>query len=88
MTTKRNDTVLVSVMVVNNEMIKDIGELLKQGIIDRIPDVTQNGDPIHNYPGYLNYSFAYVEGESLLMSPKNVVGSSGLACTLVSLKPS
>lgn len=47
-----------------------------------------NGDPVHRYPGNLNYSFAYVEGESLLMALKNVAVSSGSACTSASLEPS
>ena len=35
--------------------------------MQRIPRVTLNGDAVHRYPGNLNFSFAYVEGESLLM---------------------
>merc|ERR1712046_215019 len=58
------------------------------GIEENIPDVVRNGDPEHNYPGCLNYSFAYVEGESLLMALKNVAVSSGSACTSASLEPS
>eukprot|EP00521_Asterionellopsis_glacialis_P006211 CAMPEP_0195285288 /NCGR_PEP_ID=MMETSP0707-20130614/3177_1 /TAXON_ID=33640 /ORGANISM="Asterionellopsis glacialis, Strain CCMP134" /LENGTH=505 /DNA_ID=CAMNT_0040344761 /DNA_START=146 /DNA_END=1663 /DNA_ORIENTATION=+ len=61
---------------------------LEQGIRDTIPEVIQNGDPHHRYPGCLNYSFAYVEGESLLMALKNVAVSSGSACTSASLEPS
>lgn len=40
------------------------------------------------YAGTLNYSFEFVEGESLLMSMKNVALSSGSACTSESLEPS
>mmetsp|Transcript_37982 Transcript_37982/g.42803 ORF Transcript_37982/g.42803 Transcript_37982/m.42803 type:complete len:125 (+) Transcript_37982:164-538(+) len=53
-----------------------------------MPEVVRNGDPEHNYPGCLNYSFAYVEGESLLMALKNIAVSSGSACTSSSLEPS
>ncbi len=42
----------------------------------------------HRYCGNLNLSFAFVEGESLLMSLKNVAVSSGSACTSASLEPS
>ncbi|KAL1960611.1 hypothetical protein VTO42DRAFT_7190 [Malbranchea cinnamomea] len=48
----------------------------------------QNGDPAHHYPGCVNVSFAYVEGESLLMALKDVALSSGSACTSASLEPS
>jgi cysteine desulfurase len=50
--------------------------------------VILNGDAAARYPGNLNLSFAYVEGESLLMSLKNVAVSSGSACTSASLEPS
>ncbi|KAI9767804.1 MAG: cysteine desulfurase [Geoglossum simile] len=49
---------------------------------------TQNGDPEHHYPGCVNVSFAYVEGESLLMALKDIALSSGSACTSASLEPS
>merc|ERR1712031_51252 len=58
------------------------------GIEENIPDVVRNGDPDYNYPGCLNFSFAYVEGESLLMALKNIAVSSGSACTSASLEPS
>lgn len=47
-----------------------------------------NGDPDHRYPGCVNISFAFVEGESLLMACKNIALSSGSACTSASLEPS
>jgi cysteine desulfurase len=65
-----------------------LSQKLKKGIEQHIPEVVQNGDPEHAYPGCLNYSFAYVEGESLLMSLKNIAVSSGSACTSASLEPS
>jgi cysteine desulfurase len=49
---------------------------------------TQNGDANHFYPGCVNVSFAYVEGESLLMALKDIALSSGSACTSASLEPS
>lgn len=47
-----------------------------------------NGYPQQSLPGLLNVSFAYVEGESLIMSLKGVAVSSGSACTSASLEPS
>lgn len=47
-----------------------------------------NGDPTRHYPGCVNISFAYVEGESLLMALKDIALSSGSACTSASLEPS
>jgi cysteine desulfurase len=72
----------------DHEWILYLSEKLRNGIEQRIPQVIRNGDPQHNYPGCLNYSFAYVEGESLLMALKNVAVSSGSACTSASLEPS
>lgn len=57
-------------------------------LLQRIPEVVLNGSVEHRYPGNLNFSFAYVEGESLLMSLKNIAVSSGSACTSASLEPS
>ncbi|XP_069567346.1 cysteine desulfurase [Brachyistius frenatus] len=57
-------------------------------IMSGIPDVIMNGDPEQRYPGCVNLSFAYVEGESLLMALKDVALSSGSACTSASLEPS
>jgi cysteine desulfurase len=47
-----------------------------------------NGSSIHRYSGCVNVSFAYVEGESLLMALKDIALSSGSACTSASLEPS
>ena len=47
-----------------------------------------NGSAEHRYPGCVNISFAYVEGESLLMALKDIALSSGSACTSASLEPS
>ncbi|XP_055590399.1 cysteine desulfurase, mitochondrial [Uranotaenia lowii] len=67
-------------------------EFLSKRLIERIysalPNVIRNGDPEQNYPGCVNLSFAFVEGESLLMALKDVALSSGSACTSASLEPS
>lgn len=68
--------------------VSSLSKRLEDGLKARIPEIVLNGDPEHRYPGCLNYSFAYVEGESLLMSLKNVAVSSGSACTSSSLEPS
>ncbi len=47
-----------------------------------------NGDPEQRLPGNANVSFAYVEGEAMMMAIKEVAVSSGSACTSASLEPS
>lgn len=68
--------------------ITALSQRLVNGIMARTPSVTQNGDPSAVYPGCVNLSFAYVEGESLLMALKDIALSSGSACTSASLEPS
>lgn len=53
-----------------------------------IPETVANGDRQHCIPGCINVSFAYVEGESLLMALRDIALSSGSACTSASLEPS
>merc|ERR1712151_359370 len=72
----------------DNEWIEYLSNKFETGFRSRVSHVIQNGDPIHRYAGCLNYSFSYVEGESLLMALKNVAVSSGSACTSASLEPS
>lgn len=64
---------------------------LRNRLLDQIKDleeVTINGDLEQRVPHNLNVSFAFVEGESLLMSLKDLAVSSGSACTSASLEPS
>jgi cysteine desulfurase len=63
-------------------------ERLRQGILAGLDLVTVNGSVEHRVPGNLNVSFAYVEGEALMMAIKDVAVSSGSACTSASLEPS
>jgi cysteine desulfurase len=63
-------------------------ERLTQKLFARLPEVYVNGSKDHRLPGNLNISFAYVEGEGLMMALKDVAVSSGSACTSASLEPS
>ena len=77
-----------------NEMDNDkqhIGRLYQKLVSElqaKIPNIKFNGDLTQRYFGNLNVSFAYVEGESLLMAIKTCAVSSGSACTSASLEPS
>ncbi|XP_020638096.2 cysteine desulfurase [Pogona vitticeps] len=75
-------------MEYDHKRVSLLAERLVTKIMSEIPDVVMNGDPKHRYPGCINLSFAYVEGESLLMALKDVALSSGSACTSASLEPS
>jgi len=68
--------------------ITRLSQRLHDGISQNIPHVFLNGSKDQRYPGNLNFSFAYVEGESLLMALKEIAVSSGSACTSASLEPS
>lgn len=76
---------------------------LHDGIVRELPDVSLNGPPLpelapngalapgtdeRRLPGNLNFSFAGVEGEALLMGLKDIAVSSGSACTSATLRPS
>ena len=63
-------------------------ERLRKGIQARISDTFVNGSMEHRLPGNLNISFAYVEGEAMLMALKDVAVAAGSACTSASLEPS
>ncbi|KAJ2155896.1 cysteine desulfurase [Coemansia sp. RSA 552] len=68
--------------------ITKLSERLINGINERVSHVVRNGDVSSIYPGCVNLSFSFIEGESLLMALKNVALSSGSACTSASLEPS
>ncbi len=70
--------------------IRGLRNRLEEGIFSRIPEVKLNGHPSQRLPNTLNVSFAYIEGESLLLNfdMKGVAASSGSACTSGSLEPS
>ncbi|XP_022342400.2 cysteine desulfurase-like [Crassostrea virginica] len=68
--------------------IKSLSDRLVNKIQAALSMVIRNGDPEKSYPGCVNLSFAFVEGESLLMALKDIALSSGSACTSASLEPS
>lgn len=74
-------------MVEENLRIKRLRDKLLKGLTD-IEATYVNGDMEHRVPHNLNISFAYVEGESLIMAIKDIAVSSGSACTSASLEPS
>jgi cysteine desulfurase len=61
---------------------------LEARIRAKLDHVAFNGSREHRLPGCLNLSFAYVEGESMLMGINDIAVSSGSACTSASLEPS
>jgi cysteine desulfurase len=61
---------------------------LQDYLFGHLDHLELNGHPTERLPGNLNVSFAYVEGEALMMAIKNVAVSSGSACTSASLEPS
>jgi cysteine desulfurase len=75
-------------MAEESARILRLREKLRSGIMSQLDMVTLNGSLEHRLPGNLNVSFAYVEGEALMMAIKDVAVSSGSACTSASLEPS
>jgi cysteine desulfurase len=71
-----------------SERLLKLRNRLHEGISSKLEDAYLNGHPIHRLPGNLNISFAFVEGEGLMMGIKDVAVSSGSACTSASLEPS
>merc|ERR1711998_373373 len=72
----------------DHEWVRTLAERMQKQIMARLDHVQINGHLDQRYPGNLNMSFSYVEGESLLMSLKEISVSSGSACTSASLEPS
>jgi cysteine desulfurase len=75
-------------MAAEGERLVALRERLKNGILAELDEVYVNGHPTERLPGNMNMSFAYVEGESLLMALKEIAVSTGSACTSASLEPS
>ncbi len=71
-----------------HERVKSLRDRLENGLKERLDEVYVNGHPSERLVGNLNMSFAYVEGESLLMGLSEIALSSGSACTSATLEPS
>jgi cysteine desulfurase len=75
-------------MARETEQLVNLRERLKSKILEQLDEVYINGHPTQRLAGNMNMSFAYVEGESLLMGLKEIAVSTGSACTSASLEPS
>ncbi len=68
--------------------VKKLFDKFLNKITSKAKDIYLNGDKDQRYPGNLNLSFAYIEGESMILAIKDLAVSSGSACTSTSLEPS
>ena len=68
--------------------ITDLATLFIDSVQGALSEVYLNGDKDLRYPGNINLSFSYVEGESMILAIKELAVSSGSACTSASLEPS
>ena len=75
-------------MAAESARLSKMRDRLQAGIMAVLEESYLNGHPTNRLPGNLNISFAYVEGESLLMGMKEIALSSGSACTSATLEPS
>ena len=75
-------------MTGENIKLLELRNKLQAGLFERLDEIYLNGHPTERLPGNLNVSFAYVEGESLLMGINDIAVSSGSACTSATLEPS
>jgi cysteine desulfurase len=75
-------------MIADGERLMRLSARLKTEIVNQLDEVSVNGDLSQRLPGNMHLSFAYIEGESLLMALKDIAVSTGSACTSASLEPS
>jgi cysteine desulfurase len=75
-------------MAEEGKKLSGLRDRLKDKIMGQLDEVYINGSMEHRLPNNLNISFAYVEGESLLMGINDIAVSSGSACTSATLEPS
>ncbi len=76
------------IMPEESKRLSGLRDKLHHGLTDALEDVYLNGHPTERLPNNLNMSFAYVEGESLLMGMDDIAVSSGSACTSATVEPS
>ncbi len=75
-------------MPVESARLRGLRDRLKEAIFSQLDEVYVNGSMTYRLPHNLNISFAYVEGESMLMGINDIAVSSGSACTSATLEPS
>ncbi len=75
-------------MATESARVSALRDKLQKGFFAALDEIYLNGHPTERLPGNLNISFAYVEGESLMMGISDLAVSSGSACTSASLEPS
>jgi cysteine desulfurase len=75
-------------MAAESAKLSKLRDRLKDSIMTRLDETYINGSMEHRLPHNINISFAYVEGESLLMGINDIAVSSGSACTSATLEPS
>ena len=75
-------------MVQEGQRLLGLRDRMLTGLRAKLPQIFVNGDLEQRIPGNLNISFAFVEGEGLMMGVKGLAVSSGSACTSASLEPS
>jgi cysteine desulfurase len=75
-------------MAAESKRLLGLRERLRLGLEAKLDEIYINGSMVHRLPHNLNMSFAFVEGESLLMGINDVAVSSGSACTSATLEPS
>jgi cysteine desulfurase len=75
-------------LVQDEAHLKRLRDKMWNAIRTQVDECYLNGHPTQRLPHNLNVSFAYVEGESLMMGIKELAVSSGSACTSASLEPS
>ncbi|MGK5082470.1 IscS subfamily cysteine desulfurase [Bdellovibrionota bacterium FG-1] len=80
--------IAMRVMTQESQRIQELRDRMWNALGTQLDEIYLNGHPTERLAGNLNVSFAYVEGESLMMGMKELAVSSGSACTSASLEPS